>query len=154
MNFTPQGIIFPVSAAILDRINDYRKVLETYSHPLLEFIEWKKTRNNNIEVLNETADYYRYFDATLLAEFLFECVDYTIDKIIPEEVKYLQKYDAMKTWLDDVFQMPDKTVAMLIRFLEQNNGILSKRAKENEFNMLTDSEIKDIEEQYKVHFNM
>lgn len=60
----------------------------------------------------------------------------------------------MKTWLDDVFQMPDKTVAMLIRFLEQNNGILSKRAKENEFNMLTDSEIKDIEEQYKVHFNM
>ncbi len=153
MNFTPQGIIFPVSAAILDRINDYRKVLESYSHPLIEFIEWKKTRNNNIEVLNETADYYRYFDATTQAEFLFECVDYTIDKIIPEEVKYLQKYDAMKAWLDDVFQMPDKTVAMLIRFLEQNNGVLSKRAKEKEFNMLTDSEIKDIEEQYKILFD-
>jgi Uncharacterized conserved protein len=154
MNFTPQGIIFPISAAILDRINDYRNVLETYSHPLLEFIEWEKTHNNNIEVLNETADYYRYFDATLHAEFLFECVAYTIDKIIPEEVKYLQKYDAMKTWLDDVFQMPDKTVNLLIRLLEQNNGILSKRAKEKEFNMLTDSEIKDIEEQYNVHFNI
>jgi sigma54-dependent transcription regulator len=31
MKFTPQGIIFPVSTAILDRIDDYRKVLESYS---------------------------------------------------------------------------------------------------------------------------
>jgi hypothetical protein len=152
MNFTPQGIIFPVSAAILERINDYRKVLENFSHPLLEFIEWKKIQNNNIEVLNETIDYYRYFDATPQAEFLFECVDYTINKIIPEEVDYLQKYDAMKAWLDDTFQMPDNMVALLIRFLEQNNGLLSKRAREKEFKGVTDNEIENIEEQYKIHF--
>jgi len=148
MNYTPQGIIFPVSAAILERITDYRQVLESYSHPILEFIAWQKTRNNNVEVLNDTIDYYRYFDATQQAEFLFECVEYTINKIIPEEVAYLQKYDAMKSWLDDTFQMPDKTVALLIRFLEQNNSTLSKRAREKEFADLTDSEIRDIEKQY------
>jgi len=152
MNYTPQGIIFPVSAAILERITDYRHVLENYSHPLLEFIEWQKTRNNNIEVLNETIDYYRYFDATSQAEFLFECVDYTINKIIPEEVDYLQKYDALKSWLDDTFQMPDKTVAILIRFLEQNNSALSKRAREKEFKDLTDEEIREIEKQYQLYF--
>jgi fido (protein-threonine AMPylation protein) len=65
---------------------------------------------------------HRYFDATLQSEFLFECVDYTINKIIPEEIAYLQNYDAMKFWLDDRFQMPDKTVALLIRFLEQNSA--------------------------------
>jgi Fic family protein len=153
MNFTPQGIIFPVSAAILERIADYRKVLENFSHPLIEFIEWKKTRNNNIEVLNETIDYYRYFDATLQTEFLFECVDYTINKIIPEEVAYLYKYDNMKAWLDDTFQMPDKTVALLIRFLEQNNSALSKRAREKEFKDLTDKEVRDIEKHYKIYFD-
>jgi hypothetical protein len=152
MNFTPQGIIFPVSAAILERIDDYRKVLENYSHSILEFIKWKQTKNNNIEVLNETIDYYRYFDATAQTEFLFECVDYTIKKIIPEEVAYLQKYDEMKTWLDDVFQMPDKTVDLLIRFLEQNNGVLSKRAREKELNVLTDIEIAEIEKQYHFYF--
>lgn len=115
MKFTPQGIIFPVSAAILDKIDDYRKVLENYSHLLLDFIKWRKTDSNNVEVLNETIDYYRYFDATVQAEFLFECVDYTINKIIPDEVTYLQNYDAMKTWLDDYFQMPDNMVALLIR---------------------------------------
>jgi hypothetical protein len=31
--FNPPGMVFPVSAAILDRINDYRKILESYSAP-------------------------------------------------------------------------------------------------------------------------
>ncbi|MDP4266449.1 MAG: hypothetical protein Q8880_03325 [Bacteroidota bacterium] len=153
MKFTPQGIIFPISAAFLERIDDYRKVLENYSQPLLDFIKWRKTPANNIEVLNETIDYYRYFDATLVAEFLFECVDYTLNKIIPIEVEYLRKFDAMKTWLDDRFQMPDKTVAMLIRFLEQNKGILSKRARDKEFSDLTDEEVNEVEVNYNLIMN-
>lgn len=153
MKYSPQGIIFPVSASILERIGDYSKVLESYSHPLLDFIEWEKTKENNVNVLNDTIDFYRYFDATLQAEFLCECVDYTIHKIIPEEVAYLQKYDAMKLWLDNNYQMPDNMVALLIRFLEQNNGSLSKRAKEKEFGKLTDEEVKEIEENYQVYFN-
>lgn len=152
MKFTPQGITFPVSSAILDRIDDYRKVLETYSQPILDFIKWKRTEDNNVEVLNETIDYYRYFDATIQSEFLFECVESTIDSIIPQEVAYLQKYDAMKTWLDDNFEMPDRMVALLIRFLEQNKGLLSKRVIEKEFLALSASEIKRIESKYQSIF--
>jgi len=152
MNFTPQGIIFPLSAAILDKIDDYRKVLESYSHPLLDFIQWRKTQDNNVGVLNESIDYYRYFDATFQTEFLFECVNYTINKIIPDEVTYLQNYDAMKIWLDDHFQMPDDMVALLIRFLDQNNGTLSKRARDKEFAELKEKEVMDIEENYKSLF--
>ena len=152
MKFTPQGIIFPVSSAILDRIDDYRKVLETYSQSILDFIKWKRTEDNNVEVLNETIDYYRYFDATVQSGFLFECVESTIDSIIPQEVAYLQKYDAMKNWLDDNFEMPDSMVALLIRFLEQNKGLLSKRAIEEEFVALSASEIKRIESKYQSIF--
>lgn len=153
MQFAQQGIIFPVSASILNHIDDYRIVLESYSHPLLDFIEWKKTTSNNVAVLNDTIDFYRYFDATKQAEFLYDCVNDTIENVIPNEVEYLQKYDEMKNYLDDVFQMPDKMVALLIRFLEQNNGSLSKRAKEKEFSALTDEEVKEIEEHYQVYFN-
>jgi len=153
MKFTPQGIIFPVSAAILEQINDYRKVLENYSYPLLDFIKWKTTQDQNVEVLNDTADYYRYFDATMQAEFLFDCIDYTIEEIIPEEVSYLENYDQMKAWLDDNFEMPDKTVALLIRFLVQNNGKLSDRARTKEFSALNNDEIQLIENQYQNTFN-
>jgi Fic family protein len=145
MKFTPQGIIFPVSSAILERIDDYRQVLESHSQPLLDFIKWKKTPENNVDVLNETIDYYRYFDATNHAEFLFECIESTIDTIIPQEVNYLRKYDSMKAWLDDKFEMPDNLVALLIRFLEQHKGRFSKRARTKEFEALSDSEIEEIE---------
>jgi hypothetical protein len=148
LKFTPQGIIFPVSAAILERIEDYQKTLESYSYPVQEFIEWKTTQDNNVEVLNETIDYYRYFDATPQAEFLFECVDHTINNIIPEEVSYLQKYDKMKAWLDDTFEMPDNMIALLVRFLSQNDGKLLKRAQNKEFKELSVDEIFQIEEKY------
>ena len=59
----------------------------------------------------------------------------------------------MKSYLDDIFQMPDKMVALLIRFLDQNNGKLSKRALEKEFSALTEEETKEIEEHYQLYFN-
>lgn len=68
-HFSQQGIIFPVSASILNHSNDYQVVLEQYSHPLLDFIEWAETKDHNIEVLNETIDYYRYFDAGFKQNF-------------------------------------------------------------------------------------
>ena len=58
----------------------------------------------------------------------------------------------MKTWLDNTFEMPDTMIAMLIRFLEQNNGVLSKRSKDKEFKDLSSNEIKKIEKQYKIIF--
>ncbi len=152
--FSQQGIIFPVSASILNHIDDYRIVLEQYSHPLLDFIEWKETKDHNIEVLNDTIDYYRYFDATLQAEFLYDCVIDTIENIIPAEVTYLAQYDEFKRFVDDEFEMPDKMVSLLVRFLDQNNGIFSKRAREKEFGALTEIEINLIEKRYNEIFKM
>jgi len=151
--FTKQGLIFPVSASILDHINDYRQVLQKYSHPLLDFIDWDTTSDNNIKVLNDTIDYYRYFDATPQAEFIYDCVHDTIYNIIPQEVRYLEQYDQFKRFLDEEFEMPDKTVALLVRFLEQNEGKLSKRARKNEFLELSREEIEKIEKQYSEIFS-
>lgn len=152
MNFARQGVIFPVSASILDHINDYRAILESYSHPLLDFIQWNPTAENNVEVLNETSDYYRYFDATEQAEFLYDCVQDTIENIIPSEVNYLNSFDEMKEYVDYAYEMPDKTVTLLIRFLGQNDGQLSQRARAKEFSALTDEEVRDIESKYKEIF--
>ncbi|MBK3516997.1 Fic family protein [Carboxylicivirga marina] len=152
MRFSQQGIIFPVSASILNHIDDYRLVLESYSHPVLDFIEWETTEDNNVQVINETIDYYRYFDATAQAEFLYDCVLDTINNVIPEEVNYLKHYDDFKRYIDNQLEMPDKLIATLVRFLEQNNGRLSKRARSKEFKELTETEIKDLETQYQEIF--
>ncbi|MDB5249147.1 MAG: filamentation induced by camp protein fic [Segetibacter sp.] len=150
--YVPPGIIFPVSAIILERLEEYRKVLEAHSLPRLELIEWKPTNDNNVEVLNDTIDLYRYFDATRQAEFLYSCVQQTIEHTIPEEVIYLERYDRMKDYLDNHFQMPDKMVALLVRFLEQGGGKLSERAKTKEFTELNEIEIHSIENKYEEIF--
>ncbi|WP_346860854.1 Fic family protein [uncultured Draconibacterium sp.] len=54
MGFIKRDMIFPVSAAILDRISDYQEILEDYSSQRIDLIEWKPTPSHNIEILNDT----------------------------------------------------------------------------------------------------
>ncbi len=150
--YVSQGIIFPVSAIILERLDEYRRILENFSKPRLDLIEWKPAENNNVEVLNDTIDLYRYFDATKQVEFLYSCVQQTIEQTIPEEINYLEKYDRMKDYLDNLYEMPDKIVALLIRFLGQGGGQLSERAKLKEFRELTNEEVEAIENKYQEIF--
>jgi hypothetical protein len=93
-------------------------------------------------------------DATKQAEFLFDFVLDTINRIIPEEVSYIYKYDEFKRFIDNTFEMPDKLVSMLVRFLEQNGGTLSKRAKFKEFPELKEDEVEKIESTFKEIFEI
>lgn len=146
--FNPPVVVFPVSAAILERIDEYRRILESYSARLIPLIEWRPTPENNVEVLNDTGDFYRYFDATVHAEFLFSCVAQTIDIDLPNEADFLRRYDLFKERIEAMIDMPGPTVDLLFRFLHQNVGKLSKRAREREFAALTDEEAQQIEEIY------
>ena len=150
--YTKRDMIFPVSAAILNRIGDYQDILEAYAYPRLDLIEWKPTSDYNVEILNETIDLYRYYDLTQQAEFLFECVEDTIERIIPEELDYLEKYDRMTQLINLHLSLPDTDVDLLIKFLNQNNGKLSKKKRQKEFDELTDEEIVSIEEGYSEIF--
>jgi Fic family protein len=152
--FTPEGVTFPVSSVIFDELKEYRTVLEAFSEPRLKQIKWRPTEKNNVEVLNDTIDLYRYFDATKHAEFLFSCIKVTIEEVIPKEIDYLQKYDEMKSFIENYLVMPDRLVNLMIIFLQQNNGKLSKRAKENEFTKLTIDEIAAIESKFQAIFNV
>jgi hypothetical protein len=152
MNFIPTQVIFPISYVLLKQINQYKEVLEAHSLPRLEYIKWKPTAKNNVYVLNDTLDLYRFFDATKQAEYLFSCIKETIEDTFPKEIAYLMKYDAMKQYVDDTIDLPSNMSHLLIRFLEQNHGIFSKRAKEKEFSLLTDKEIEMIEAKFKEIF--
>lgn len=150
--FNPPGVHFPVSAAILDRIDDYRRVLESYSARLLPLITWEPTATNNVTVLNDTADFYRYFDATPHAEFLYACVRKTIEEDLPNEMNFLQRYDRFGAAVQALVDMPDRTLGNLFGFLRQNGGRLSLRARGQEFAGLTEDEVARIEQAYDAAF--
>ncbi len=139
MGYTRRGIIFPVSSAILERIDEYQDVLEDFSLSRIGLIEWKETTDHNLEILNETRDLYRYFDLTKQAEFLYSCVADTIEKIIPEELDYLEKIWSHDT--GDHISLPNHEVDLLIKLLNQNQGKLSKNKREKHFKELKITEI-------------
>ncbi len=150
--FNPAGMHFPVSAAILDKIGEYKRVLESYSGRLLPHIKWEATQNGNVKVLNDTADFYRFFDATPHAEFLYACVRRTIEQDLPNETRYLQNFDTFRAGVENLVDMPERTLNNLLGFLRQNGGELSKRARESEFADLTADEVARIEELYRETF--
>jgi Fic/DOC family len=146
--FNPPGVVFPVSAAILDQIDSYHQVLESYSHRLLPLIQWQTTPEYDVRVTNDTGDFYRFFDATPHAEFLYACVQRTIEQDLPDETAFLHRYDSFRQQVDAFIDMPERMTDLLFRFLHQNRGRLSQRAREKEFAALTDDEAKRIEAIY------
>lgn len=150
--FHLRGVVFPVSSAILERIADYKAVLESYSSKLLPLIQWEPTPQGNVHVLNATADLYRYPDLTAHAEFLFGAVAKTIREDLPKETEFLARYDRFRNALQDMIDMPETTANLLFRFLDQNGGRFSNRAREREFAALNSQEISSIEDLYALIF--
>ena len=144
--FTPPGLVFPVSSVMLDRIDEYRETLQDHTLPLMDFIDWIPTSDHNVEVRNDTADLYRYFDCTKAAEFLYRCVKRTIDMDLPKEIEHLIRHDRTMSRIKEVIDMPGRLVQNFILFVRQNNGKLSAGKREKFFASLTDSELADLEE--------
>ncbi len=144
-DFTPPDIVFPVSSVMLDRIDDYHRTLQDHTGPLMHFIDWRPTADRNVEVLNDTADLYRYFDCTAEAEFLYACVARTVEHDLPEEIDHLRRRDEAQRRIMETVEMPDRLAQDLIMFIHQNDGKLSKRRRTREFSALTDEETAQIE---------
>ncbi|MBE0596330.1 MAG: Fic family protein [Desulfuromonadales bacterium] len=144
-SFTPPGMVFPVSSVMLDRIDVYRRTLQRHSASLMPFIEWRSTPDRNVEVLSDTADLYRYFDCTEAAEFLYECVQRTIEHDLPREIDYLQRHDEALHRIMALVEMPDRLAEDLLMFIWQNSGKLPQRHRKREFEALTDEEVAGIE---------
>jgi hypothetical protein len=150
--FAPAGMVFPVSSVMLDRIDDYHTTLQGHSAPLMEFIDWRPTPDRNVEILNDTADLYCYFDCTEEAEFLYACVARTVEHDLPNEIDFLRRQDETQSRIMEIVDMPNHLAQNMLMFMRQNGGVLPRRRRENEFAALTDDEVGRIEEVYREVF--
>lgn len=142
--FSPPDILFPVSAAIVRDRKGYDAALETFSSAIQPHIDWQWTPDKEIEVTNDTAHLYRYFDATPLAEYLYAKVVETVRKDLKEELDFVAIYDAALTAVRDVIDMPDRRASLFVRLALERGGVLSK-AKRPQFPELSDQDIAALE---------
>lgn len=147
--FNPAGLVFPISVVVYRRIEEYSDVLKSVSAPMIEFIDWQPTAQGNVEILSDTAVLYRYFDSTMHAEFVADCVRETVEQDLPKEIDYIERFDQFKSSVNEILDMPARMVDLLRGFLEQGDGKLSRRALRKEFSTLTEEEVVMIEEAYE-----
>lgn len=150
----PEGLIIPVSAHMLNNMQEYDNALEQYSKPLMQQISYTKKADGTLEVTNpeEIEAYFRYPDLTAQCVFLAQTVQETISQDMPEELAFIQHYDELKRELQNIVDMPDKDINLMIMFLHQNKGALPNRRRKD-FAKLTDEEIVSMETTYKDIFN-
>lgn len=144
--FAPDGVVFPISATMLHRPQDYDASLESFSKPLLPLVEYQLDGNGRMTVLNDTRDFYRYVDCTFLTEMLFSFVEDTIETELPSEIQFLQQYDTARRLMRDVVDLPNRPADLFVRLCLQNNGKLSRTKRQlHEYASLSDQEIAGLE---------
>jgi len=143
--FTPVGVIFPISAIMLQNIRDYDAILESISKPLMNNIPDYYLDNDGImKVKQKTKHYYQYIDYTSIAEYLFSCIEETINVHLAKEIEFLVNYDKTKQGLQLVVDMPDNLIDLFIRCIMQNNGKLGEKKRQKYFHMLTKDELEEL----------
>lgn len=143
--FTPQGIIFPISASMLNRLSEYDACLEAFSRPILQLVEYTLDDEGRMSVHNDSRSWYAYIDFTVQVEALFRFVEDTIDTELPKELLFLASYDRTCAAIREIIDMPDRQIDRFIMFCLQNSGNLSSRKRSSHFPMLSDEEVDQLE---------
>ena len=144
--FTPEGIMFPVSASMLKDLAGYDASLEAFSRPLMALVEYALDEEGRMTVENDTARWYRYIDMTPQVESLFRFIERTIETELVEELAFLANYDRTKKAIQEIVDMPDRQIDLFIRACLQNNGRLSARKRASSFDFLSDDEVARMEQ--------
>ena len=150
--FTPKGIILPVSAVIVANLDRYRLALEMFSRPMRD----RTIYNTDVPTLPATGNdavYFRYFDATEQASFLFYALERTVEEDLPAEIAFLLGFDRARRELNDLADWPSHSLENFIRIVHQNGGRMSRTKRRSQFGWMRDEEVTRFEQIVAESFN-
>lgn len=144
--FTPPGVVLPVSARMVQQLDRYSALLKSYSRPRTDLVNYRLDADSGTILVTSAQPLwlYAYFDATEACEFLLECCKQSVEVDLVAEVRYLRCHDQavreLETWLD----LPQARLNTLIDVIVQGRGTLSK-SKRKLVELLSDEEVAHIE---------
>lgn len=143
--FAPPGLVFPISAVMLNRRGEYDRVLEKFSRPLNALIDYQLNDDDgSLAVQGDTALHYRYFDCTSMAEALYGWTEETVRTELKAELDFLARYRAARAEMDEVVDMPEKEAGLFVKLVVNNHGTLSN-SKRAHFKELSDELVSRLE---------
>jgi hypothetical protein len=131
---------------LLNRPADYDASLEAFSLPLKARSSYELDGDLRMTVTNDTMEHFRYMDLTTVAVALHGFLAETIEREVPSELRFLHAYDAARTAMREIVDLPEPTANLFVRLCFHNQGRLSKTKRGHKaFEKLTDDEIDRLE---------
>jgi len=144
--FGPPGVLLPISAVLLNRPADYDASFELFSVPLKARSDYELDGDLRMTLTNDTIEHFRHMDLTAVAVALHGFLAETIEREVPSELRFLHAYDAARSAMREIIDLPETTANLLARLCLQNQGHLSKAKRGHRaFEKLTDEEINRLE---------
>jgi len=142
---TPEEVIFPVSATMLNHVHEYDACLESFSTSIKPLIDFVSNDDASIRVLNETVNLYRYFDATRMVEYLYACVDATIERELKAELETVSAFAHARKAIDAAFDLPEQQKNLFLKLCWQGKGKISKAKRKSQFAMFEEHDLDTME---------
>jgi Fic family protein len=150
-SFTPRGLIFPISAVMLQKRPEYDACLESFSKPLMNLLDYTVDEKGRLSVKGRTSGFYRYVDFTRMAEDLSRWTQETLRTEFRDELDFIVRYREAREKLDALVEMPDTARNRFIQFCFQNGGRLSASKRARYFGFLKDQEVRALERVVQKH---
>ncbi|GMU45060.1 MAG: hypothetical protein AMXMBFR25_30460 [Lysobacterales bacterium] len=122
--------ILPLSVAMKRNEADYLAALESFSRPARRL--WDVTYiadNEFIFDFRSSPGVYAHWNGEAAADFVTRCAEQALEQSLVDETAFLQAYDRAYEQIDREFDLPNRTVNLLIQWIRQNNGRMPERRR-------------------------
>ncbi len=125
-----QAMLLPLSVAMKRHEADYLAALEAFSRPARQLWDVScLTDNEFLFDFRSTPHIYAHWDGQAAAHFVTTCAEQALTQSLIEETLYIQAYDQAFDRIDRDFDLPNRTVNLLIQWIRDNGGKLPARRR-------------------------
>lgn len=122
--------ILPLSVAMKRNEADYLATLESFSRPARQLWDVSTIADNEFAFdFRSSPLVYAHWSGEAAASFVTRCAEQALEQTLVDETAFLQAYDRAYEQIDREFDLPNRTVNLLIQWIRQNNGRMPERRK-------------------------
>ncbi len=122
--------ILPLSVAMKRQEAEYLAALEAFSKPARQLWDVTYLADNEFAFdFRSSPQIYAHWEGQGAAEFVTRCAEQALEQSLVNETAFLQAYDHAYDLIDRTFDLPNRTINLLIQWIRQNSGRLPQRRR-------------------------
>lgn len=139
--------ILPLSIAMRKNERQYLETLESFSKPARALWDVIAISDSDFTFdFRSTPLIYAHWAGQQAATFVMDCAKTALEQSLVEETAFLLSYDKAFDLINKTYELPDRSINLLIQWIRQNHGKMPERRKNaQELVSLKGEQLADIE---------